>query len=719
MKKPYILLIFSSFCLASCANSTAKFSVMWNNDDGKNLETDNDVLVGSHPIYDGEEPSSKVEPTEHYHFVFSGWKDQNGNEYTDEYKMPNKDIIFTAQYVEMINQHTITWQNDNKEVLKVSENIEYNTHVTYDGDDPTSSKQKTGYHYDFSGWKDTDGKILDNKYLMPDKDVTFIAQYKENLNEHKVTWVNDNGAEIEVDQKVKYSKHPSYDSDEPTSSVTPQEGYRRIFNGWKDADDNEYNSSYKMPDKDVVFTAQYKDSNEYKVTWLNDNNSQLFEHTYVYKDRPVYGGERPRSTKGTPAGGQYVFTGWLDQDGIEYDQNYRIKDKDVTFTAQYEKTENFLVEWVNYDDSLIEQEIYHSDTFPEYKGDLPSRKDEDGKYYLFKDFGQITEVKTNCKHKATYEEYDINTTVIRSYIGYSGYEFKFDEIDPVEDGGSFTIDWGDGTVEDNKLNHTYNATTNNLTIKITNAKRVVKKNDQTIFKVGFGDTITDVTGSLEACSKLEYVRLPSKLKEIGSQAFQGCSKLTGVVIPKTATIISSHAFENNTKVQHIDIPSTIQNISIYAFQGCTSLKSIYLPDNIDYLGAWAFKGCTNLVNVTLPEKIRVLEYNIFEDCTALKNVGIDKNVSQICEESFKNCTSLTFIKFPSSLIGIGESSFSGCTSLARIDISDNNNVISGSMHMFEGCPLGENSIHVKSQKLIGAYKEDAFWSNYIDCMYAN
>lgn len=68
------------------------------------------------------------------------------------------------------NTYTVTWKNDNGEVLEVDENVKYGTTPTYNGQVPT--KESTNqFSYTFDGW--------DKNIVKVTNDVIYVAKYKE------------------------------------------------------------------------------------------------------------------------------------------------------------------------------------------------------------------------------------------------------------------------------------------------------------------------------------------------------------------------------------------------------------------------------------------------------------------------------------------------------------------------------------------------------------
>lgn len=94
----------------------------------------------------------------------------------------------------------------------------------------------------------------------------------------------------------------------------------------------------------------------------------------------------------------------------------------------------------------------------------------------------------------------------------------------------------------------------------------------------------------EGCDKVEVIRIPDYVTEIGESAFRGCSHLRSVYLPTGLVKIGNLAFEGCENLQKIIFPKGLQSIGEMAFKNCHSLKCINLPDSLEVLGNNAFYG---------------------------------------------------------------------------------------------------------------------------------
>ncbi|MBO7079385.1 MAG: leucine-rich repeat domain-containing protein [Bacilli bacterium] len=323
------------------------YTITWLNADGSIIEIDYDVEYGLLPSYDS--PTPTLAKTAEYTYEFYAWDKPITYVYSDK--------TYTATYTETKNKYTVKWLDEDLTELEVDLNVEYGLTPVFNGDIPT--KQSTAeYTYTFDGW--------DKVVSIVTGDVTYIATYKAIKNTYTVTWLNQNGMELEVDLNVEYGSTPSYNGDEPTLEKTAEFTY--TFDGW----DKEISTITG----DVTYTAIYKATkNKYTVTWLNYDNKVLETDLNVeYGLTPSYNGETPE--RANTAEYTYTFDGW--------DKEVSTVTGDVTYIAIFKAIKNkYTVRWLNYDNSEIKVDLeIEYGTLLEYDGELPSRlKDE---YYMYK-----------------------------------------------------------------------------------------------------------------------------------------------------------------------------------------------------------------------------------------------------------------------------------------------------------------------------------------------
>ena len=118
---------------------------------------------------------------------------------------------------------------------------------------------------------------------------------------------------------------------------------------------------------------------------------------------------------------------------------------------------------------------------------------------------------------------------------------------------------------------------------------------------------------------LEEINFPSTLKTIGSYAFCA-TDLTQVILPDSVTEVHGHAFTSCLHVTEIRLSANLTEIKAYMFEGVRNVKSIELPRGIERIGEWAFMQCSRLETVTLYHGVLQIDDNIFEYCEDIKEI---------------------------------------------------------------------------------------------------
>ncbi len=169
-------------------------------------------------------------------------------------------------------------------------------------------------------------------------------------------------------------------------------------------------------------------------------------------------------------------------------------------------------------------------------------------------------------------------------------------------------------------------------------------------KVYRSDCFAGLFGNLK---KLETVKLPDYITEIGPYAFAHCTALkkvetgdkvikigeaafldTGLLksfsLPSSVKIIDYKAFKRSG-IESLSLPASVESIRTAAFSG-SKIREINI-DNVRELGEDAFSG-TNLEEVTLADGIVRIEDRLFERCVNLKSVAIPASVRSVGPNAF-------------------------------------------------------------------------------------
>ena len=189
-------------------------------------------------------------------YEFNCWNtaaDGTGTAYADEDEVTlQAGITLYAQW-NAVN-YTIAFKNDDGTTLETKQ-VAYGTVPTYTGTTPTKA-QTAQYTYTFSGWKEGNNTYTGALPAVTG-DTTYTAVFTETVRTYTITWKNDDGTTLEIDENVPYGETPSYDGATPTKPATAQ--YTYTFNGW--------DPTPSAVSGDATYTATYTTStNAYKVS---------------------------------------------------------------------------------------------------------------------------------------------------------------------------------------------------------------------------------------------------------------------------------------------------------------------------------------------------------------------------------------------------------------------------------------------------------------------
>lgn len=190
-----------------------KFTVIWVDEDGTELEKDENVVYGSEPEYNGETPTKAAD--DQYSYAFAGW--------TPEIKPVTDNITYKATYVPTTKTYTVKWVNYDGSELETDENVPYGADPEFNSKLPTKPSSAQ-YHYVFDKWSPTVSKVTGN--------VTYKAEFKEgSVRTYTVIWRNYNKETLETDENVPYGTVPEYNGSVPTQTADHLNTYK--FIGWE------------------------------------------------------------------------------------------------------------------------------------------------------------------------------------------------------------------------------------------------------------------------------------------------------------------------------------------------------------------------------------------------------------------------------------------------------------------------------------------------------
>ncbi len=273
---------------------------------------------------------------------------------------------------------------------------------SYSGSTAKASDKQ--YSYTFTGWSPAITAV--------DGTATYTAQYSQEVNKYKVTWIVDGKSTV---QTYEYGATPSY-----TGSLTKPEDneYKYTFNGW--------DKTVSKVTGDVTYTAKFTATAvaKYKITWVVDGvkKSVLVAHGVVPSYKGTYGTDPHKES----AQFSYTFLGWTltDSDSATVIP-LSPATADATYYAKFSRTERkYTITW-KIPSSATSSTNNKSVTSKEAWGETPSYPDNtlpvrNGYYFMgWKDSDGHTYSITSLpvvEKDTTYEAVWVTTSPMNVFI---------------------------------------------------------------------------------------------------------------------------------------------------------------------------------------------------------------------------------------------------------------------------------------------------------------
>ena len=361
------------------------FTIRFENENGVLLESQ-EVKNGAMPVYGGEKPTK--ENTAQYTYSFKGWD--------KAIVAATGDATYIATFDSIVNAYLITFKNG-EEVLQ-SEAVAYGKVPTYDGEKP-AKQSNAQYTYSFKGW--------DAELVVVTGEATYSATFDSIVNTYLITFKN--GDETLQSTEVEYGTTPSYTGGTPTKPATAE--YTYTFTGW--------DAELVAVTGEATYSATFSSTkNQYTITWLNDDDSQIDQTQVEYGIVPTHDDPTKQST----AEYTYTFTGW--------DKTVVAVTGDATYKATFSASKNqYTVTWLYDDGSQIDQTTVEYGVIPTH--DDPTKPATAEYTFTFTGWDkEITAVTGEATYTAVFD------SVVNTYTIIFYYEDGVTEMERV------TVEYG-------------------------------------------------------------------------------------------------------------------------------------------------------------------------------------------------------------------------------------------------------------------------------------
>ncbi len=350
--------------VAQFHSETADYLVQFVNDDGTVLQESMVDYLGM-PEYKGEIPEKAADAQ--YTYTFAGWD--------EEFKQVEGAQVYKATYNKTLNSYKVQFVNDDGTVLQ-EETLDYGVLPEYKGEIPEKAEDAQ-YIYTFDKW--------DKAVVEVSGETVYTATYRTQLKTYEIKFVNYDGTELYT-VTVDYGKTPEYKGAEPKKAEDVS--FRYDFIGW---------TPEVVPvTGEATYTAVFKtETKQIIVTFFNYDGNVLESKFVEYGSLPVYTGKEP--VKKATAEYSYKFIGW--------DKELETVTARAEYTAQFEAVVNeYTVQFVNYDGSVLQSESLRYGAMPEYKGTAPERE-TDAYIYNFSGWNKaISAVTGDITYTAVYDK---------------------------------------------------------------------------------------------------------------------------------------------------------------------------------------------------------------------------------------------------------------------------------------------------------------------------
>jgi hypothetical protein len=336
-----------------------------------------------------------------FSFEFAGWRLQGAS--SNGFAQVKGNQTYVAQFAETTKKYRITFLDDDGETVLHWTQLEYDAMPSYDG--PATSgfnKQDAEWDYTFSGWTPAEFTAVQGPQ-------TYTATYSKEHREYTITWLNDDGSQIDQ-TKVEYGEVPTHADATKTSTAE----WNYTFTGWDETP--------VAVTEDATYKATFSaEKREYTITWKNGDATIEIDSNVPYGTTPSFDSATP--AKAATAQYTYTFSGW--------DPAIVPVAGDATYTAQFSSTVNkYHITWqVKLNGETLEskeEDVEYGQT-PSY-GSTPTKEQTESQVFTFS--GWTPEVAYVTGDQEYIGSFYVNPRPYTiTFVNDNGSELQFSSVD--------------------------------------------------------------------------------------------------------------------------------------------------------------------------------------------------------------------------------------------------------------------------------------------------
>lgn len=245
---------------------------------------------------------------------------------------------------------------------------------------------------------------------------------------YTIYWKNYDGTLLETDKDVLEGATPTYDGEEPKKEW--EENFKYLFTGWS--------PKVSPVSEETTYTAVFETKPRlyYTVYWKNYDGSILEIDQHVEEGTtPTFDGSDPVKQKDDTS--TYKFNGW--------DKEVGPITGETSYTAVFAPSpREYKVQWLNYNNVLLYEEMVGYGSVPEYKGETPTRESTLTTDYAWDpDNGwdrTVGPVEGNMVYKAIFQETVFDTVKIAYQLPVLKHTITNNNVTKVREGTNVTLE---------------------------------------------------------------------------------------------------------------------------------------------------------------------------------------------------------------------------------------------------------------------------------------